>query len=102
MINLKSNRETGRAMSQAVSRRLPNEAARVRAQVRSCEICGGQCGTRAGFLGVLQFPLPISFHRLLHTHHHLSSGTGAINQIAADVPSGLSHSTPRKNRETHI
>jgi hypothetical protein len=33
--------------------------ARVRAQVRSCGICGGQCGTGAGFLRVLPFPLPI-------------------------------------------
>jgi hypothetical protein len=47
------------AIAQAVSRRLPNAAARVRAQVRSCEICGGQSGTGAGFLQVLRFLLPI-------------------------------------------
>jgi hypothetical protein len=34
-------------------------AARVRARVRSCGICGGQSGTGAGFLRVLRFPLPI-------------------------------------------
>jgi hypothetical protein len=34
-------------------------AARVRSQIRSCEICGGQSGTGAGFLRVLRFPLPI-------------------------------------------
>jgi hypothetical protein len=33
--------------------------ARVRAQVRSCEVSGGQRGTGAGFLRVLRFPLPI-------------------------------------------
>jgi hypothetical protein len=36
-----------------------------------------------------------SFHRLLHTHHHPSSGAGAIGQILADVPSGLFHKTTR-------
>jgi hypothetical protein len=46
-------------MDQAVSRRLPTAAARVRAQVTSCGICGGQSGTGAGFLRVLQFSLPI-------------------------------------------
>jgi hypothetical protein len=42
-----------------VSRRIPTAAARVRAQVRSCGICGGWSGTGAGFLRVLRFPLPI-------------------------------------------
>jgi hypothetical protein len=49
----------GWAIAQAVSRRLPNAAARIRAQVRLCGICGGQSGTEAGFLRVLRFPLPI-------------------------------------------
>jgi hypothetical protein len=51
--------EVGRAMAWAVSRRVPTAAARVRAQVGSCWICGGQSDTRAGFLPVLRFPLPI-------------------------------------------
>jgi hypothetical protein len=42
-----------------VSRRLPTAAARVRAQVRSCGISGGQNGSGAGFIRVLRFPLPI-------------------------------------------
>jgi hypothetical protein len=49
----------GRAIAQAVSRWLPTAAAQVPARVRLCGICGGQSGARAGFLRVLQFPLPI-------------------------------------------
>jgi hypothetical protein len=49
----------GRAIAQAVSRRLPNAVARLRAHVRSCEFCGGQRCTGAVFLLVLRFPLPI-------------------------------------------
>jgi hypothetical protein len=49
----------GRAVAEAVSRRLPTAEARVRSQVKSCGICGGQSGTGVGFLRVLRFPLPI-------------------------------------------
>jgi hypothetical protein len=49
----------GRAIAQAVSRWLPIAAARVRARVWSCGICGGQSVAGAGFLRVLRFPLPI-------------------------------------------
>jgi hypothetical protein len=50
----------GRATAQTViSRRLPNVAARVRSQVSSCGICGGQSGIGTSFLRVLRFPLPI-------------------------------------------
>jgi hypothetical protein len=43
----------------AVSRRLPTAAARVRSQVRSCGICGGQNGTDVDFLQVLLFLLSV-------------------------------------------
>jgi hypothetical protein len=36
------------------------------------------------------FLCQFSFHRLLHIHHHLSSGAGTIGQFVADVPIGLS------------
>jgi hypothetical protein len=49
----------GCAIAQAVSRRLPTAVSRVRAQVRSCVICGGQNDPGEGFLLVLRFPLPI-------------------------------------------
>jgi hypothetical protein len=55
----------GRAIAQAVSRRFPTAAARVRAQIRSCGICGGQSGTGADFPRVFWFPCQFSFHRLL-------------------------------------
>jgi hypothetical protein len=60
----------GRAIAQAVSRWLPTAAARIRSQVKSCGICGGQSGIGAGF------PCQSSFHQLLHNHHHRSSGAG--------------------------
>jgi hypothetical protein len=49
----------GRSIAQAVSRWLPTAAARVRARVWSCGICGGQSDAGAGFLRVLQIPLPM-------------------------------------------
>jgi hypothetical protein len=43
------------------------------------------------------FPLQFSFHRLIHTHH-LSSEAGTIDQLIADVPSGLSHTPPHPKK----
>jgi hypothetical protein len=54
-----SNVGLGRAIVQAVSRRLRTAAARVRVRVRSCGICDLQSGTGARFLRGLRFPLPI-------------------------------------------
>jgi hypothetical protein len=49
----------GRAIAQAVSRRIPNAAAWVRDRVRSCGICEGKSGTGVVFLRVLRVPVPI-------------------------------------------
>jgi hypothetical protein len=62
---------------------------------RSCGICGGQISTRAGFLRVVRFPLPIL---IPPTTPHSSSGAGTIGQIVADVPSGPSLTPPRESK----
>jgi hypothetical protein len=46
-------------VAQAVSRRLPAAAVLVRAQVKSCGLCGAQRGTVADFLRKRQFLLPL-------------------------------------------
>jgi hypothetical protein len=80
----------GRAIAQAVSRWLPTAAARVRARVWSCGICGGQSGAGAGFLRVLRFPLPI-FIPPISPQSQSSIIWGWYNRpVVAAVPSGLS------------
>jgi hypothetical protein len=49
----------GRAIAQAVCRRLPTAAVRVQARVKSCGICGEQSDTEVGFLRVLRYSLLI-------------------------------------------
>jgi hypothetical protein len=73
-------------------------AAWVRAQVRSCGICGGQGGTGAGFLQVLQFPLPI----LIPSASNTSS---SLIQVWYNLPNSgrrakwtQSHPTARKQK----
>jgi hypothetical protein len=89
-----------RAIAQAVSRRLSTAAARVRAKVRSCEICGGKSGTGAGFLRVLWFPLPIL---IPPTAPHLSSIIrGWYNRPVSGRRTKWtqSHPTPRDLKKT--
>jgi hypothetical protein len=95
----KSNSYWGRAVVQAVSRRLPTTAARVRTQVSSWWIYGEQSGTGAGFPRILRLPCQFSFHRLFHTQHP-SSGSGTIGQLVTAVPSGLTISLTPPHKTT--
>jgi hypothetical protein len=63
----------GRAVAQAVNRRLPTAAARVQATVMPSV-------TMAGFLLVLRFPLRHSIRRLVHSDHRLSFRADRIGQ----------------------
>jgi hypothetical protein len=89
----------GSVIAQAVGHQFPTAAAWIRAQVRSCGICGGQSGTGAGFLQVLRFPLPIL---IPPTSLHSSSITrGWYNRpVVADTPSGLSLTQSEEKRCT--
>jgi hypothetical protein len=49
VVHLHASHNKGRAIAQAVSRRVPTTEARPRAQVSPCKICCGQSGTGTGF-----------------------------------------------------
>jgi hypothetical protein len=86
----KSALNVGGAVALAVSRWLPTAATRVRAQVCSCGIRGGQSGIAASFLQALRFPsllIPPT------APHPSSSGAGTVGQPVAGVPSGLSRAS---------
>jgi hypothetical protein len=86
------------AIAQGVIRRLPNKAARVRAQITSCGVCGKESGTGVGFLRALPFSYQFVL-RLFHAHH-LSSGAVAIGQLVAALPSvSLSLTLPNGTKE---
>jgi hypothetical protein len=86
----------GRAMTQAVSRRLPISTARVPEQFRSSGICDGQSDTGAGFLLVLWFPLPIL--TIPATPHSLSIIQGWYNGLVNGrrTKRTYSHPTPQE------
>jgi hypothetical protein len=81
---------TARAITQAVSRRLPTAAARVRTQVR-WDLWWTEWHWGQVFSEYFGFPCQFAFHLMLHSHHHhLSSGAGTVGQTVAAVPGGLS------------
>jgi hypothetical protein len=45
------------------------------------------------------FSCQFSFHRLLHTHHHLPFGAGTIGQPVADVPSEFNLTSPQETKK---
>jgi hypothetical protein len=81
---------TTRAIAQAVSNRFPIPVARVPVQVCSCEICGGQRGTEAGFFQVLWLPLPILIRPIAPQSPQSIICVLYSRPILAAVPSGLS------------
>jgi hypothetical protein len=87
----------GRVIAQAVSCRLPTAETRVRAQVRLCEIFGGQIDNGAGFLRVFRFPLPIVIRQT--APHSSSIRAGTIGQLVADVSGGPTLTTPQGKKK---
>jgi hypothetical protein len=87
----------GRAIAQAVSRRLPTAAARVRARSAHVGFVVDTVVVGQVFYEYFGFSCQFSFHRWLHIHH-LSSGAATVGQTVAAVPSGLSL-TPREKKK---
>jgi hypothetical protein len=95
------SRHVGRATAQVLSRWLPTKKARVRSRVTSCEICGGQSGTGAGFLRTLELSLPIlippaALHSSIVKGWYSRAATGRRTKWAQ------SHSTPRNKTNSDI
>jgi hypothetical protein len=89
----------GRAIAQAVSRWLPTAAVRLRAQVWSCGICGGQSGAGAGFLPVLLCPLPIFIPPIAPQSPLCIIWCWYSRPVVAAVPSGPSLTALRTIKE---
>jgi hypothetical protein len=93
----KEGRSSGRAIAQAVSRRpgFDPKSGHVGFMVDKMEL--GQV-----FSEYFGFPCQFSFHRLLHTHHHLSSEAGTVGQTVVAVPNGLSLTPPQETKKSRV
>jgi hypothetical protein len=82
------------------NRRLLTDGVRVRSQVKSCEICGGQSGTWAGFFRVLRLPLPIFIPPPAPHSSSSSIVRGWYNRSVSGRRAEWtqSHPTPRNNK----
>jgi hypothetical protein len=70
----------GRAIAQAVSRRLPTAAARVQTRVGTWDFGMDKSGAGAGFLRDLRFPLPMYIPSCSPQSSSLSPEAGTIGQ----------------------
>jgi hypothetical protein len=84
-VALRSNID-GLAIAQEVSRWHTTAAARVRAQVMSCGICGGQWHWGR-------------FSPNTSVSPHSTSGADTIGQLVADIPNGLTLTPPQETKQ---
>jgi hypothetical protein len=87
-----------RTIAQAISRRLPTAAARVRSKFRSYGIYGWQSGTGASVLWVLRCPLPIFIPPISKQSPSSIICAWYNRPVVAAVPSGHSLIPLRINR----
>jgi hypothetical protein len=82
VFKFKQNKQTwcGRAITQAVSRRLPTAAAWVQTRVGTWDFVMDKSGAGAGFLQELRFPLPMYIPSCSPQLSSLSPEAGTIGQ----------------------
>jgi hypothetical protein len=78
---------------QAACHQLPTMVAWVQYQIRSCRICGGKSGTRAGFHPVLRFPLPVPIP---------ATAPHSVTILPLTLHSLITNNTNYKNTQHHI
>jgi hypothetical protein len=83
---------SGRAIAQAVSRRLPTATGRVRARSGQEGFVVDKVALGQVFSEYFGFPCQSSFHQIMHLHNHLGHVT--LGQSVAEVPSGPSWTPP--------
>jgi hypothetical protein len=77
---LSVNINKGRAIPQAVSRRIPATVAGVRARVKHVQFVVEKVSLDQFFSKYLGFPFQFLFRQLFYNHHPLSSGVGTLGQ----------------------